>query len=381
MQFSLITLCLVLAIFSLLVVAGFVAFTPDGRRQSNFLLATFFLSIALILSNFLFVASGLVMAKPRLAYLGNTIGISAAPILFLYARSLTDQRFVLNALRILHLAPIAFFVAIIFFGYTSLPIDDQLNILRHGDYPNIVNTPLLPIGIYIVVFTYLTATIVTVRKYRVGRREFFTTKGADDLTWLTSLIWGMLLLWSLSLFHQIVVTVWPIRWLDQLFLNVMAIGAFGLGLYLLINALKQAKITPLHVPVEIYEEQKYGNDRLSVEQLEQFAGHIETEMQNSDAFLKPSLTLSQFVESLPMTERELSQTLNRHYGQSFFDFINKHRISFAKEKLLADETGAITDAMLSSGFSSKSSFYSAFRKETGVTPSEFRNQHTASLVP
>ncbi len=377
MQVSLITLCLLLAIFSLVVVSGSILVSKEGSRRSNLLLAAFFLSIDLGLFNFLVMVSDLVLTISWLAYLGNTAGLSAAPLLYLYARSLTDQKFRLNARKALHLAPIAFFVLVVIHGFTMLSAEARLDVLHNGDIPNVVNSPLLAVGIYSVVIAYLIATIVTVAKYRSRRREYFTTAGIGDLRWLTISIYAVFLLWSLSLVHQISVSVWPLRWLDQLFLKSMALSAFGLGVYLLANGLRQARTRPQYVPEDILSgrtvsEDKYGGERLTQSQLEEFAQSIEQKIAVSDCILEPSLTLAQFANDLPMTERELSQTLNRHFARNFFDFINGHRIGRAKAMLLGNALTPITDIILSCGFSSKSSFYAAFRKETGMTPSEFR---------
>jgi AraC-like DNA-binding protein len=66
--------------------------------------------------------------------------------------------------------------------------------------------------------------------------------------------------------------------------------------------------------------------------------------------------------------------VNSLYHKNFHEFVNHHRIAFAKQLLDNDHAQRQTSLVLSleSGFRSTSTFYSAFKKETGVTPSEYR---------
>ena len=70
----------------------------------------------------------------------------------------------------------------------------------------------------------------------------------------------------------------------------------------------------------------------------------------------------------------LSRIINERFGASFNDFVNEYRIKEAKSALRdpgqAERT--ILDIMYGSGFYSKSTFNTAFKKFTGVTPSKYR---------
>ena len=82
-----------------------------------------------------------------------------------------------------------------------------------------------------------------------------------------------------------------------------------------------------------------------------------------------------------MTPREVSELLNQSLGLHFFDFINGHRIDFARDLLLTNPAQSILDILLASGFNSKSSFNTAFKKQVGMTPSAFRKQEKARGKP
>ena len=70
----------------------------------------------------------------------------------------------------------------------------------------------------------------------------------------------------------------------------------------------------------------------------------------------------------------LSQIINEKLNCNFLDFINGYRIDDAKDKLLDEnyEHFTILAIAYEVGFNSKSAFYTAFKKNTNSTPSQYR---------
>jgi len=92
------------------------------------------------------------------------------------------------------------------------------------------------------------------------------------------------------------------------------------------------------------------------------------------AFLNSDLTLDELAERTSIPAKKLSQFINEYYRQNFFDFVNSYRINEAKRILTESKDPKLTvqEVMYQSGFNSKSSFNTLFKKKTGQTPSEFR---------
>ena len=92
-------------------------------------------------------------------------------------------------------------------------------------------------------------------------------------------------------------------------------------------------------------------------------------------YLVPGLTLSSLSEIVNISERKLSVVINDSMHTSFYDLINKYRIEEAKIKLTLNEYEkySIAGVAETCGFNSKSSFYRIFKKETGITPTQFKN--------
>ena len=84
-------------------------------------------------------------------------------------------------------------------------------------------------------------------------------------------------------------------------------------------------------------------------------------------YLDPDLTLARLARALHVPVKRLSVAINRSTGSNVSRYVNAYRI---REACHALEGGAsATEAMLASGFSTKSNFNREFRRVTGRTPS------------
>ncbi|NJB70884.1 AraC-like DNA-binding protein [Saonia flava] len=91
-------------------------------------------------------------------------------------------------------------------------------------------------------------------------------------------------------------------------------------------------------------------------------------------YLDPYLSMEKLAEELDMGSSSLSKLVNGYSGHNFSDYINKLRVDNAKEILLDLNFShyTILSIGLECGFNSKSTFYTAFKKFTGETPTSFR---------
>ena len=106
---------------------------------------------------------------------------------------------------------------------------------------------------------------------------------------------------------------------------------------------------------------------------DKFQSHIKAEQ----LYLNPNLSLDSVAEDLGVGVSTLSKVVNES-GVGFSDYINSERIKEAKKFLVDPNFNAYTIVAigLECGFNSKSTFYTAFKKEVGVSPSEYRKLNT-----
>ena len=119
-------------------------------------------------------------------------------------------------------------------------------------------------------------------------------------------------------------------------------------------------------------EAKYARSALTDAHAEQLASRIKAAMEKDALYLDPNLSLQKLSRHTGALPNQISQTLNEQIGSTFFDYIAHHRIEAAKP-LLREGAATTLEVSLDVGFNSRSTFYKAFKRETGMTPKAYRN--------
>ena len=102
---------------------------------------------------------------------------------------------------------------------------------------------------------------------------------------------------------------------------------------------------------------------------------LEEVMEKRKPYLNPKLSIYDLAKMISTNYKYLSRHINQEYEMNFVNYINSYRIKEAKEKLLDSSTKNYKIEAIAelSGFHSKSAFNTAFKKNIGNTPSEYRN--------
>ncbi|MCG7534338.1 AraC family transcriptional regulator [Pseudoalteromonas sp. OOF1S-7] len=122
---------------------------------------------------------------------------------------------------------------------------------------------------------------------------------------------------------------------------------------------------------------KYDKSALDEAQSARIVKKITLAMQEKQLYLDADLTLQKLSQVSGVSPNYLSQVLNETLQMNFFDFVNHWRIEASKSRLLASKDSVLHIA-LEVGFNARSSFYKAFKKETGLTPGEFRRENVSA---
>lgn len=131
--------------------------------------------------------------------------------------------------------------------------------------------------------------------------------------------------------------------------------------------------------LEAYAEaqaEKYANSGLSEAEAKVCTHRLLEYMEREQPYLSAELKLDTLAGALQMSRHHLSQIINERLGTSFSDFINQYRVQQA-QRLLSDEAYQdvkILAIAFDAGFSTKASFYNAFKKATGTSPATYRKQ-------
>ncbi|WP_106791816.1 helix-turn-helix domain-containing protein [Aquimarina sp. Aq78] len=134
-------------------------------------------------------------------------------------------------------------------------------------------------------------------------------------------------------------------------------------LFQLIARLTGKKLKQIHIK----NESHITNDNVYFKELDFL-------MKEAKIYRDPNLGLDSMAKKLNISGNYLSQLVNKLSGYNFTDYVNRYRIKDAKFKLRNPNfiNYTIIAIALESGFNSKSTFYSAFKKLTGISPKEYR---------
>ena len=96
--------------------------------------------------------------------------------------------------------------------------------------------------------------------------------------------------------------------------------------------------------------------------------------------LHERISVGQLAKLCAMSSRQLHRKFRHAFGLSVQEFLARTRIQSASEALAGTER-SIADIALGLGYCDQSSFTHQFRQRTGVTPRQFRQRYTESLLP
>lgn len=97
-------------------------------------------------------------------------------------------------------------------------------------------------------------------------------------------------------------------------------------------------------------------------------------METEGIFQQKKITLKYVSKSLNISPHQLSSTINEYFHQNFTDFVNTYRVNYIKAQLKHQnnfQQTTIEALGYAAGFSSKSTFFAVFKKQTGLTPFSF----------
>jgi len=91
-------------------------------------------------------------------------------------------------------------------------------------------------------------------------------------------------------------------------------------------------------------------------------------------YIDETLSLSMLAGQLGINTHQLSELINTRFEKSFSQLIREYRVNEAKRMLIAEPKASVLSIGLSTGFTSQSNFYLAFRDITGMAPGNYRKK-------
>lgn len=142
------------------------------------------------------------------------------------------------------------------------------------------------------------------------------------------------------------------------------------GLLLLIPDLVLRTQEAVHV--------SYAQSSLGKVDVPAVAARLRHALEVDHLYRDEALGLAKLAAHVQLTPHQLSELLNTHFESSFSQFVRRYRVQAAARMLIDEPRASVLSVGLSVGFASQSTFYAAFKEETGVAPGEFRRKQQAT---
>jgi len=366
MDLSLISYLSFLITFQLLFVGIFLITHKKGNRRNNILLGTIFVMIAWNMGDLTLQMNGVFFEWEFVQLLDDGFLLLYGPVFYLYAQGVIFRDFKLSKENLLHLIPYLL-LTISLLSSPSLAPSQSEEIIKN-DLP--WQFYLISALMYTHIFVYLGLTYKSLWKYRLIIKNKFSQIDQINLDWLSSSLNTFGLLTFVSLIHSFIPLAGN-RSVLIVTLVLLLIFIFYFVNKVILKALRQPEI---FAGIAQNETTKYLGSNLTPDQIEENRKQLVALLNTEKPFLNPQVSITDLSEKLSVSTKHLSQVINQSFNKSFFDFINTYRIQEVQQilKESKDDKMTVLEAMYQAGFNSKSSFNTAFKKETGQTPTEFR---------
>lgn len=103
-------------------------------------------------------------------------------------------------------------------------------------------------------------------------------------------------------------------------------------------------------------------------------------LEKEKIYINPTLSLSETAEHVKSNDKYVSAAIAEHANMNYSNFINFYRINEAKRLIYEDGHFNLNEVMYACGFNSRTTFYNAFKKHTGLSPKQFKEMGEANLI-
>lgn len=283
--------------------------------------------------------------EPVFIFVGLTFLLLIGPLLKWYVAGMTTPNYKLPRYHFLALIP---FTALFFSSFFV-----TRNWFESNTQEVVMVFASLLVFIYLHFAFYIFSAHRVLQKVKKSYPKALRTKSQKAIiAWLNLVVVGFILIW-VSYFLNIIEDTVP---------YIIGPIIYSLVVYFLSFKAFQLKATDMDGTVF-----KKNDDT-------QLFAQIVKLILDEKRYLEPNVSLASISKSIHKTTQKTSEVINQYAKQNFNDFINYYRVQEAKARLGGEDGKDLNISAIAfdSGFSSLSSFNSAFKKFEGMTPSGYR---------
>lgn len=373
-----------------LVIVIILIFVNRKLPYSNLLLALCIFSFAFLMFVSGLISSGFIIKFPHFFRTASPVIYLIAPTAFLYVRSVLKEERQFKLLDLLHFLP-AFlhFLELMPLYMEGAEAKRRIleTILINPDYSLALHEGVLPMNMHSILKTvigliYFGFQVSLIRNY-AKEFTYLDSYQAKVIPWLRWFTFVLAILYSL-LFIGLLIN--DETYIIQHLLTVL----IGVSLLILLGYLFfQPQILygiadfsdSENLAEEIFSQTTDNRSlALSADLISDYRHRIEEYLETKKPYLNSGFRMQHMVEGSGIPRHHLSAVINTVYQKNFNGLINEYRINHIKKNLHKKQWSnlSLEGIGMEAGFKSRSTFLKAFKKETGMTPSAFREKEPQS---
>ena len=312
------------------------------------------------------------------------------PLVYLFTVKLCSATPTLQKKDLFHLIPFLIYLVVLLPWFLTSAAEKRaylsdFEVARKDDFGLLNQLSIL------IILVYLIFTLVYLKKFRRAIENTFSEISQKRVEWMSTFAYavlGVLFVSAMGFYgHK-----WQIPVLDAIYhynYGLMVLLVYWIAYKALLQPVifelpsQPAGVVPrtevlMHPGEEVPEDatpaKKYTRSGLEDTHAEQIYERLIGHMKTSKPYLDPEINIYQLSGQLNLKKHHLSQVINEKAGMNFFDFINTFRVEEIKRSLTDPAMNNLTllGVAFESGFNSKATFNAAFKKFTGLTPSDFQ---------
>jgi AraC-like DNA-binding protein len=349
-----------IAVIQGIILSGFIIFRKP-RRKSNTFLGLLILLFSLSLLHIILEES--IHAFNSKFPIPMDFSLAYGPLAYFHLLYLKNpkERFKLN--KLLHFLPsilidgILFIITFLFIGshedwaYKNIETIQFFSLI-------IISLSLIQLSFYTYLIYKEVKHIKSLSKEILLIRKWFK---------ILSLVWFLILLFFAIAIPLAILNIETLDEHSYLMYKpmgvIIGIGIYGLGYLYLLKYMTQ---------VNIYID-RLNRIKFSEEEILKKRNILINLLEKDKLYTNNSISVSSLAKHLNWPINDVSFIINETLLTNFNDLINTHRIKAFKILINnpSNKKYSILGLAKEVGFNSKTSFYRAFKKETGITPSEY----------
>lgn len=341
-------------------------FTDPNGRKRNWPIAGIILGFSLILISYVFYWTGYMNQYRFMGFYPPAFYLAFGPLLYYYISSFYRQGFHFNYW---HFAPavVVFLLSVsgtLLVTFGVIPLEEVNRNLLFGVLSG-MQSPWAASMSFLVYLWFI-------QDLRSASSEDTPSQASelrDTWTRFLSRLFGVFALAYISYYILVMFPFFNAAW-DYAISIAMSMGIYSIG-YM---AYTEPKIFNGELFSQIFHKKTKTQAALQEHTKDEFYTQLISYIETHKPYRNNDLRLVDLADEFGFSSHLLSQIINEKAQTNFNRFINDFRLRDAETHLANNPSESIKVIYFDAGFNSKATFYSAFRKKHGCTPSEYANR-------